>query len=392
MSKLNPAAKEYFPVTSRPYMPNILHRNLGCPPQAAARTAHGFCTPRTVGVIQRTPCFGYFTGGVVAVRKEAARAFSKKKKNLKAFVLPPRLQEKLRNLDISGKVEGKIWRPVKASGRATGGVVDESLSPATGKTTVMIKNVPNQYRRDSFMAFIDKHCAESHLSYDFLYLPIDFKTKNNVGYAFVNFTTAAGAAKIRELLRFYQWGEVKIGSGIFNSRKICEITWARIQGKEELVKHFEKSNFICGTADYLPVAFSPPRNGMPGGSWHACIPRQEVRPSAPLPWARLGALGIQRVSHTATRGGDSAISRKKWTSGISINKVIVPHQPEDKKLKIEPITFSNADLTETWVPHPYGVITIDIMDLLIHKTLVDMGSSMNIMYMDTFKALGLTQE
>ncbi|RAL38787.1 hypothetical protein DM860_013468 [Cuscuta australis] len=282
MSKLNPAAKEYFPVTSRPYMPNILHRNLGCPPQAAAWTAHGFCTPRTVGVIQRTPCFGYFTGGVVAVRKEAARAFSKKKKNLKAFVLPPRLQEKLRNLDISGKVEGKIWRPVKASGRATGGVVDESLSPATGKTTVMIKNVPNQYRRDSFMAFIDKHCAESHLSYDFLYLPIDFKTKNNVGYAFVNFTTAAGAAKIRELLRFYQWGEVKIESGIFNSRKICEITWARIQGKEELVKHFEKSNFICGTADYLPVAFSPPRNGMPGGSEPQTVGNLMGRPLAAI--------------------------------------------------------------------------------------------------------------
>ncbi|VFQ71973.1 unnamed protein product [Cuscuta campestris] len=38
------------------------------------------------------------------------------------------------------------------------------------------------------------------------------------------------------------------------------------------------------------------------------------------------------------------------------------------------------------------VITIDIMDLLIHKTLVDTGSSVNIMYMDTYKALGLTRD
>ncbi|VFQ79595.1 unnamed protein product [Cuscuta campestris] len=47
----------------------------------------------------------------------------------------------------------------------------------------------------------------------------------------------------------------------------------------------------------------------------------------------------------------------------------------------------------TGVPHRDAlVITIDIMDLLIHKTLVDTGSSVNIMYMDTYKALGLTRD
>ncbi|VFQ85581.1 unnamed protein product [Cuscuta campestris] len=80
-------------------------------------------------------------------------------------------------------------------------------------------------------------------------------------------------------------------------------------------------------------------------------------------------------------GGDSATSRKKWANAAAVNKVLVP---EGKKLKTEPIVFSNADLPETGVPHRDAlVITIDIMDLLIHKTLVDMGSSVNIMYMDT---------
>ncbi|VFQ79989.1 unnamed protein product, partial [Cuscuta campestris] len=89
-------------------------------------------------------------------------------------------------------------------------------------------------------------------------------------------------------------------------------------------------------------------------------------------------------------GGDSATSRKKWANAALVNKVLVP---EGKKLKIEPIVFSNADLPETGVPHRDAlVITIDIMDLLIHKTLVDTGSSVNIMYMDTYKALGLTRD
>ncbi|VFQ83045.1 unnamed protein product [Cuscuta campestris] len=89
-------------------------------------------------------------------------------------------------------------------------------------------------------------------------------------------------------------------------------------------------------------------------------------------------------------GGDSATSRKKWANAAMVNKVLVP---EGKKLKTEPIVFSNADLPETWVPHRDAlVIMIDIMDLLIHKTLVDTGSSVNIMYMDTYKALGLTRD
>ncbi|VFQ90237.1 unnamed protein product [Cuscuta campestris] len=89
-------------------------------------------------------------------------------------------------------------------------------------------------------------------------------------------------------------------------------------------------------------------------------------------------------------GGDSATTRKMWASAAMVNKVAAPAQPEGKKLKTEPIVFSNADLPEMGVPHRDAlVITIDIMDLLIHKTLVDTGSSVNVMYMDTYKALGL---
>nr|GMD94508.1 protein terminal ear1 homolog [Ipomoea batatas] len=182
-------------------------------------------------------------GGPAAVKKAAPPPPTRRR-------LPPRLR-------ATGK--SKIWRPTVKPQTDRG----DSSSPVSAKTTVMIRNIPNQYQRDSFMAFLDEYCLESHLQYDFLYLPMDFKTNNNVGYAFVNFTTAAAAAKIRERLQNHAWGVLITPNGYFTSKKICVVAWARIQGRKELVKHFKKSNFICSTPDFLPAVFSPPRNGLP---------------------------------------------------------------------------------------------------------------------------------
>ncbi|TKY73713.1 MEI2 4 [Spatholobus suberectus] len=51
------------------------------------------------------------------------------------------------------------------------------------RTTLMIKNIPNKYTSKMLLAAIDEQCRGT---YDFLYLPIDFKNKCNVGYAFIN--------------------------------------------------------------------------------------------------------------------------------------------------------------------------------------------------------------
>ncbi len=51
------------------------------------------------------------------------------------------------------------------------------------RTTLMIKNIPNKYTQKMLLATIDEHFRGS---YDFFYLPIDFKNKCNVGYAFIN--------------------------------------------------------------------------------------------------------------------------------------------------------------------------------------------------------------
>ncbi|KAL8161671.1 hypothetical protein V2J09_013160 [Rumex salicifolius] len=129
------------------------------------------------------------------------------------------------------------------------------------RTTVMIKNIPNKYSQKLLLNMLDNHCIHYNeqkkkplSSYDFVYLPIDFNNKCNVGYGFVNMTSPEAALRLHKSFHQQHWE-------VFNSRKICEVTYARVQGLEALKEHFKNSKFACETEEYLPVVFSPPRDG-----------------------------------------------------------------------------------------------------------------------------------
>ncbi|KAF8413623.1 hypothetical protein HHK36_001615 [Tetracentron sinense] len=73
--------------------------------------------------------------------------------------------------------------------------LDKIVSGEDARTTLMIKNIPNKYTSKMLLAAID----ENHKgTYDFLYLPIDFKNKCNVGYAFINMVSPS------HIISFYQ--------------------------------------------------------------------------------------------------------------------------------------------------------------------------------------------
>lgn len=95
----------------------------------------------------------------------------------------------------------------------------------------MIKNIPNKYTRKMLLKELDRNFKEK---YDFFYLPIDFSNNCNMGYAFINFLT------FEDLKNFYiefhdnKWSK-------FNSDKICEVKFAKIQGKAKCKKIFKDS-------------------------------------------------------------------------------------------------------------------------------------------------------
>ncbi|KAB2051216.1 hypothetical protein ES319_A12G041200v1 [Gossypium barbadense] len=144
------------------------------------------------------------------------------------------------------------------------------LKPDGLETTVMIKNIPNRYTREMLEDVLDQHCmltnkaAESQIgsadedeqpsltAFDFLYLPIDFVTKSNKGYAFVNFTNPKAARKFSRAWHNKHWPCI-------NSNKIREIHCAKLQGREELVKHFENMEFP--SENFQPLSFNPARDG-----------------------------------------------------------------------------------------------------------------------------------
>ncbi|KAL0442571.1 UNVERIFIED_CONTAM: protein MEI2-like 5 [Sesamum latifolium] len=112
--------------------------------------------------------------------------------------------------------------------------LDKIRSGEDTRTTLMIKNIPNKYTSKMLLATIDEHHQGT---YDFLYLPIDFKNKCNVGYAFINMLSPMNIIPFYEAFNGKKWEK-------FNSEKVASLAFARIQGKAALVAHFQNSSLM----------------------------------------------------------------------------------------------------------------------------------------------------
>lgn len=102
------------------------------------------------------------------------------------------------------------------------------------RTTLMIRNIPNKYSQKIILRLIDLRFKDK---YDFFYLPIDYKHRCNVGYAFINFCEPMPIIEFFKLLNDKKWDK-------FNSEKICKISYARLQGQDALLEHFKSSSVM----------------------------------------------------------------------------------------------------------------------------------------------------
>lgn len=113
------------------------------------------------------------------------------------------------------------------------------------RTALMIRNIPNKYNQRMLLATLE----ENHRGkFDFFYLPIDFKNRCNVGYAFINFRHPQFIIPFYFEFHGRRWGR-------FNSEKVCEITYARIQGRNNLIAHFQNSSIMNEDPKCRPIIF-----------------------------------------------------------------------------------------------------------------------------------------
>ncbi|VFQ93487.1 unnamed protein product [Cuscuta campestris] len=130
---------------------------------------------------------------------------------------------------------------------------------------------------------------------------------------------------------------------------------------------------------------------------------QWVRPTAPgddrdndrrrnnRPRERQPAPGKEHIGMIFGRpkGGDSAAQRKNWVWSIYVGEVSA-EPPRRKHTRREPIVFTDRDLPPTGEYHNDPlVITRDINGVDVARVLVATGSSVNILYLETFQKLRL---
>jgi hypothetical protein len=101
------------------------------------------------------------------------------------------------------------------------------------RTTLMLRNIPNNYSRDMLMDLLDREGFVG--CYNFIYLPVDFHRLAGLGYAFVNFTKIEFAEHAKQYFQgFDRWA--------VTSHKVCDVTWGEpLQGLDAHLDRYRNS-------------------------------------------------------------------------------------------------------------------------------------------------------
>ena len=171
----------------------------------------------------------------------------------------------------------------------------------------MLRNIPNKYTQHMLMHVLDG--AGLRGLFDFVYLPVDFKNRCNLGYAFLNCVSPAAAAHAASLLHGAAWAE-------FASRKVCAVARARVQGRAALVDHFRGARFPADAPACLPLVLElgPPPPGDPDGAravlavaplapGPAPTPSPRAPQPPPLPAAVAADAATEAAAYLAAKGG-----------------------------------------------------------------------------------------
>jgi RNA recognition motif-containing protein len=106
---------------------------------------------------------------------------------------------------------------------------DSIPSADDSQTTVMLRNLPNNYTREMLLELINSEGFDCE--YDFVYLPIDFNSQAGLGYAFVNLVSSNSAQRFwKHFDGFCRWA--------IPSDKVCSLNWS--SPHQGLVAHIQR--------------------------------------------------------------------------------------------------------------------------------------------------------
>jgi len=138
-------------------------------------------------------------------------------------------------------------------GSSVAGTEQTHRDPAASglqKTTVMLRNLPNNYTRDMLLHLVDTHGFSG--SYDLIYMPTDFTSNVGLGYAFINFVSTEEASRFWSKFQGFSDWEVA-------SKKVCEIGWSSVlQGLQPHIDRYRNSPVMHDSVpdEFKPVLFS----------------------------------------------------------------------------------------------------------------------------------------
>lgn len=143
--------------------------------------------------------------------------------------------------------------------------------PAGPLTTVMFRNVPNNYSRLLLQQLLDSEGFKG--KYDFVYLPMDFKSSASLGYAFVNLINEEEAERLKGAFEgFSRWA--------MPSQKVCNVDWSSpFQGLDSHIERFRNSPVMHESVpdEHKPALFADgQRRPFPPPTRKLRVPR--VRP------------------------------------------------------------------------------------------------------------------
>eukprot|EP00927_Polykrikos_kofoidii_P070162 TRINITY_DN6609_c0_g1_i2.p1 TRINITY_DN6609_c0_g1~~TRINITY_DN6609_c0_g1_i2.p1 ORF type:complete len:449 (-),score=58.62 TRINITY_DN6609_c0_g1_i2:511-1857(-) len=177
--------------------------------------------------------------------------------------------------EITSSSKGSPKHASGGSARSGGGKHGRDRTRLEEKTTVMFRNLPNDYTRPMFLDLLDGDKKNMFWGrYDFVYLPIDLNRGFGLGFAFVNFLSHEDAEMARRHFQgFNDW--------VIASQKVCEVSWGDpLQGLSAHVERYRNSSVMHKDVvdEFRPVVF---KNGVrvafPSPSKHIRHPREAQR-------------------------------------------------------------------------------------------------------------------